>query len=733
MSKIILFFTVAVFWGWAVNSQIVVDSFFHFQPSVVGEEFGALENTNDPDSGGILTIFVSNLSPVADSIVSISVCNDKGDTLIQKTWWYVWPKTLDAIPSASREAAVVIKSQLNAFSDGKNLKVNVLTKNGHTASRNLLLKQAPVKIANIIPNHSLSALNIYLRNETNNTYQLLSFSLNQTTYSLNNPNIRLIGGNEIKPGGIKIIELNSSKNFEPLSPLMLKITVLEKNNSKPYNIACFVRLVPPDFSYGTWDSPLFNPDKEEGRKTLRQLGLTAVHGPGNPILMQDAHQEYFYKAMWEPSLNNMANTVKQHAQSEFVLYWSIDDEPDLNNKNIDTQLLKNNIYWENDPNTPSYVNLCTQKKYQRYGWYADVVSMDHYTDNGAPNVIPLSWITREGSPREAIEYTEALKFNTEPRRLRSWCQLAVKGTWRFQPEDYIINFQYWAHIMSGAKGIDFFCAKPSTPSDFPKQWNEAKLLVQQTNPIKNLLLFAEPINNIKTSYQGDVESRMLVGKDYAIIIVLNDSIDYTPVNIINQEWRSDIWRKNFSIEFELPDWVQPSNIYEQTSSGKIPLQGLVALGNNRFRIAGEIFKRSRVFVFAPGDNTPSAAPPRGEWADISGPNTYTLSWQEPLDNFGVKGYILKADGKPFAKVNHPILDVKNGPNLCSFNTFEIIAYDEAGNESNPLVLQSPRFDDTTGNVAIINTLNDTSVQAGEVVVFSIADTGTGKKRLPVEI
>lgn len=708
------------------HSQIAIDSSYSFQPSLVGAEFGVLENTSDPDSGGVFTVWIKNIGSSSDSVVAVSVCDKNGDTIQLKTWSYWWALGMEPLNSQQNLCAVVIKSQSSSFSTGSEIRINVFTKNGFSAAWNFLLEVHPIKIANILPNQELSKLFIYLRNDGNNSYQLQSLELNNTVFMPGGSNFNIIGGADIKPQEVKILEISPSKTFTALEPLFLKINLEETTGNKAICITSFTRLVPAEFSFGTWDSPLFDTNKEAGRKTLRQLNIVAVHGPGNPTLMQDAYNEYHMKAMWEPPFTSLASTVSIHQNSDFVMYWSIDDEPDLNSKNIDTQLIKNNVYWQSDPNTASYVNLAVQKKYNRYGWYADVVSMDHYTDNGAPNVIPLSWITRKGSPREAIEYTEVLKWNTEPRRMRSWCQLAVKGTWKFQPEDYIINYQFWAHAMSGVKGIDFFCAKPSTPNEFPKQWNEAKKLVEQCNPIKNLLLYAEPLNVVKTSFNGDVETRLLIGKDYAVLIVLNDSIDYTPVNIITQEWRSDIWRKNFSLEFELPSWVQTSNFYEQTPSGKIAIQGLTHLGNNRYHLQGQIFKNSRVFVFAPIDNKVPDKPERLVFADVTSPNAYTLSWQEPFDNFGVKGYELKADGKVFASTLHPIFDASAAPNLCEFSNFEVIAFDEAGNKSLPATIQSPGFNGS-GNVGILNSIRDTTVNAGELVVFSVIDTNSSVK------
>ncbi len=702
------------------NAQINITDEHCFHQSVVGQEFGVLENTSDPDFGGLLTLFVENLSSAVDSIQSVTVKDLQGNIITNKTWVKWWNNGMGTANSSNNISSVLVKGQLAPLREGDTVVIEVLTKNGHTASKQIINKTPKLRLANIIPEKNLQTVYVYVRNDDTVSYELKKLLLNKFNITLNAQNI--IGGNTtIGKGELRIIKLSFQNEMDTL--LLLAIRLESTQNQQPIWVSSFQRLVPAEFFFGTWDSPLFNANQEAGRKRLRELNITSVHGVGNAALMQDAFNEYHMRAQWEPPLNNAANIVQQNAGAEYVFYWNIDDEPDLNGKNIDTQLIKNFNYWLNDSKTPSYVNLCTQKKYQRYGWYSDVVSMDHYTDNGAPNVIPLSWITREGSPREAIEYTEILKRNTEPKRMTSWCQLAVKGTWKFQPRDYINNYQYWAHVMSGAKGIDYFCAKPSTKAEFPEQWNEAVRQVEQTSPIQNLLLYGEPLNNIKTRYEGDVETRMLVGKDYAVIIVLNDSIDYFPVNIIQQDWRSEIYVKNFDIEFTLPAWVSKQQIYEQTPSGKIPVQGLTDLGNNRYKISGTIFKNSRVFVFAPLDTEAPQAPQRLLFSDITAPNNYTLSWAEPHDNFGVKGYIIKVDGVAIDTVLHPIYDASAAPNICFNGYYEVIAFDEAGNKSQSAVITSPGFI-SAQFVSIAQQPTETTVNAGNIATFSVDVTGT---------
>ena len=119
----------------------------------------------------------------------------------------------------------------------------------------------------------------------------------------------------------------------------------------------------------------------------------------------------------------------------------------------------------------------------------------YITDPATKNQIAAEWNNPAIAKAEAIEYTDVLKRNFEPKRMLSWSQL-VNGSWTSDPEQFINNYQFWAHVSSGAKGIQWYAPSTYSSRDYPLQFTEGQREAKQLNPIKNLCLYNETINNV---------------------------------------------------------------------------------------------------------------------------------------------------------------------------------------------------------------------------------------------
>ncbi|MFM7371770.1 MAG: hypothetical protein ACKO2Z_29090, partial [Sphaerospermopsis kisseleviana] len=73
-------------------------------------------------------------------------------------------------------------------------------------------------------------------------------------------------------------------------------------------------------------------------------------------------------------------------------------------------------------------------------------------------------------------------------------------------------------------------------------------------------------------------------------------------------------------------------------------------------------------------------------SDQSTPVNFTLSWNEPIDNFGVKGYYIKADNDIIDSVQAPIWESENKMNACLIGYWSVIPYDDAHNLGQPAVI-----------------------------------------------
>ncbi len=705
-----------------VNAQISIHPSTSYHKASYGAVYGVQE-AGTADNGGLITLFVRNTGAATDSIAEVRVSRNG----VQASGFYIqcWPLEI----SPGETASLRLKGIASPFAQSDTVLLEVFSRGGHSAQQLFVNRTPGLRIANYMPEHDLSALYLYLRNDQSADINLLSVSINDTTLAVGDPSLDILGGALIKPAQIAILKIQSSAlSWSPLMPM--RMIVNYSSGGSIDHVSAFERLVPADFPTGTWHSPIANGTEEEGRKRLRSLSVGTVFGPGNVNDMSANLPEYYMQVIREPDFSNNgsfdpvqgAQYVAQNSNNPVFYYWLVEDEPDLGNKPIAEEMQKNLAYWINDPNTPSYVNLASQKNYQRYGFFTDVICMDHYSDDGPPCVIPFPyWYTTEGSVREALEYTIQLKKNTEPKRMNSWSQL-ISSAFSNQTEPHVVNFQFWAHIGSGAKGIYFFTAKPNHVEEEPELWAESRDLSQQLNGVKNLCLYSEPWEGVRVN-SGNVIAKALAGPNTLSVILLNNSIDFTSVNLINREWVSTVQQVSYDIEFTVPDWIPLEQFYETTAEGKNGIQSINLISGRTYRITGTIGAKSLVFVIGKNDTQAPETITEINVSDRQSPSSFTLSWKEPLDDFGVKGYLIKADNDIIDTVHAPIWNSANIVNGCERAYWSVIPFDDAGNTGQPTVLSIDWSNFGAGRPDIYVQAADQSISAGAMAVFSIADTG----------
>jgi hypothetical protein len=708
----------------------VEDRSYSYLKSSIGN-FGSLESTS-LDSGGVLTFFVSNLdSTNADSVKYVKFFQSGNEYFPEA--YRVWPPHMNAAGAGNNLSAITIKGLTYPFMEGDSLDVVVISANGDSVFfSDMKCITSQLKIVNVLRGTNPKELKIYLRNQDTIPYWIDSVFLNEVKYdTLNILNLNSVNGNFcIPPGKIGIYTLVSVDSLENCFPVALRIHYLNPTLFVDEWTSSATRVIEPEFSMGTWSGSGMDPLNEYGRKRLRQFPINSMHGPGNTGLMNIGEYEYYIKTVWEPSFGSgvlpdtslAGPVIRSNSLEKFIHYWSVDDEPDLNGKPIVDEVLRNQTYWLNDKNTPSYVNLASEKKFNRYGWFTDVVAMDHYAAPTAPNIIPGTWIPlvgRAGELKEALEYSEQLKLNTEPRLMESWCQLAAGGTWSAQPDNFGVNYQFWSHVMAGSKGIHWFVAQSTTKDDFPNLWDEANDIMRHFNGVKNLFYYSEPHNGVDV-INGKVNSKILIGEKAVAIVVVNDSTNYF-WNGGTFSWAIQTDSTDFEIEFELPNWINPAEFFKLTSTGKAPGTGLVYLGANKYRISSteKLFKKAQVYILGEVDTIAPSAPTQiniPEYIDLA---NYTISWKEPFDEFGIDGYILKWNGGFVDSVRYPIYEVINGDYNCTTGNWSVESYDLQGNLSapgflpitisipSPIILMDPQnalvneFDDTSFTITAI--------------------------------
>jgi hypothetical protein len=708
----------------AQSVSILDGSCFH--RAVVGQEYGVLEDTSTPDEGGLLYVFVRNTDGEPDGIDSITVYNGAGEMVIPDGW-LVWPPMMDE--AISLVSTVTIKGIGSPFAEGDAVSVVVHSIYGAKDSIFIPALETPgLRLANAIPSQDMETLFLYLRNDGSADAAIEEVSINEQSWFFPEALTPVVAA-----GKVYILELTGDLELNDAAPLAIRV----KYGSQW--VSAGIRVVPPDLPIGSWHSSGLNPENEEGRKRLRRIGVEMLHGPGNANYMADGFQRYHISTIKEAGFGdpfdpaNAASEIQDLGQQGFIKVWSVDDEPDLHGKPIDQQLAKAKAYRDNDPTTNTYVNLAVQKKYQRYGYYTDIVGMDHYAAPSAPNVIPLTNIPvvgRMSEPEEALEYSDVLKWNTEPRRNWNWVQLAA-STWSQQPEPAAVNYQYWAHFMAGAKGMEYFVAQSQTADDFPALWEEGITLFKEWKQIRNLCLYGEPVLTGTVTSNENALARTLVGPEGMVVIVLNNSLRFTGNQLTGFNTLFD--PVSYNVEFDVPSWLTGHSAYMLTDSAKFLIH-VNHLGNGRARIhsPAQLNARSHVLVIAPADTEAPAAIEGLNVAEYIDSANYTFSWKEPWDNVGVQGYNVYFNDVLVDRTHAPIYEVHEQALACSGH-WKFAAYDNSGNigQADSVFLEL-----SGGEAPVIveqpaSLIDDVPLVSSTVVPISVSINGVGGKQWQV--
>jgi Secretion system C-terminal sorting domain len=643
----------------------------------------------------------------------------------------IWPKVVQP----GQMASITAKGMNNGFRLNDQIRIVVQTASGATLQQTFTNTHSPFRISNIIPSPDYSHLWIYFRNDDSLPREMGELFVNGSLYNLAGADKSMIVGedNVVRPRHVAIVKYTQSQPMKQLMNIHLAVQSY-RTGGAPGITSAAVRLVNPVFPIGTWHSSGLNPENEQGRKNMRELMITSIHGPGNTSLMAKGYKDYFIRTIWEPGFGdpfnpaNAVNDIRNNAGKPFINVWSCDDEPDLNDKIISEQSVKNMTYWENDTIIPTYVNLAIMRKYNRYGWYSDVVGMDHYAAPTAPNILPLTWVPvvgRNGELQEALEYSEWLKFNSEPRRNWSWVQFAP-GPWSQEPTDFTINIQFWMHILGGAKGMEFFVAQSGTKNNWPAQWEVGRQCVKQLAAIRNVIMEGEYANIVDRGTLN-VVTRALVGPEAMMIGVINNTTRFTWNGSFDPiRYNAAITPVNYTVEFDMPSWITPTEVYKVGPEGeKLTNVNLQPLGNGRWRISSteQVSRQSHIFIISSKNDTKQPEPPIGlQRVDIRDSSNFTLSWDVPFDNYGIQSYDIFRNGQFYKNVGVPILEVSDGYLPCPEVTWEAVAIDPSGNRSQPTILKvSQQVSVSAPDITDITP--DLTVNEGEAAIFTLTLEG----------
>lgn len=617
------------------------------------------------DIGGVLHLFVINDGAVSDSVSSV-VLNGKpiGDSAGIR-WWRAWPESL--APGGC--GWVSIKAVGGPLEQGKDVEVEVRMASGGSAKTTTKCVTPPLRIANVLPSPDSSQLYIYVRNDAGEGIQLVQLLVNEKTYAIGkDPSLTLVGTQELGAGGLAILKLALPTPLPILSPLAVRVSGTRAGN--PVHVGAGIRLTEPGFVFGSWSTDL--PKDQEGMAYARTLGIDQVVTGRNWAANRKMMEQFFIRAMvsgngGEPKAPEVPMLQEQSGNPD-VSAWMVRDEPDLNGK-PSTQMHEHTMaYWRNDRDTPTYLNLAISAGFNEYGPIADIACMDHYV-MFAPNCIPWTGATRSAEMEEAIQYTDLLKQNTEPVRMSTWAQLAAT-VWGRQPLQWGVSYQFWAHVMGGAKGIYWFKYGPGFENKFTPQIQTGQRLVKQFEQVRNLCFYGEPLKNV-TAVEERVKGRTLNSEHAVVAVVLNNNYE---IGGLPMYTRYSLKPVESRVSVPVPAWVKVEQVTQITPDGPLPVDHAESAGVISFNVA--LNEDMGVFLIGEKD---AAAPGKvsGLNAPMRSSDLLVLSWKAATDNFGVRGYTVYRDGEKLTDVFVPVallrgVDAKPG-------SYAVEPFDAAGN------------------------------------------------------
>lgn len=614
------------------------------------------------DNGGLLTLLLRNTGYLNEQIATVRIDGADVSADSRVKWRRVWPTTL----APGEVGCVWVKStDSSLIAQGKSITAQIVTTRGASHSLAFTCVSPQLRIGSIVPSADRKTLHIYLRNTSSSD----AYSTVEAVYVNSDVTAQCtVLGAGMQPNGVAVIKVAYAQPLPLLGHLNVQVRA-RKTNGEVVWAAGATRVVEGWFPVGTWSSSLSS--DEAGMEYARNMLIDLATMSDSNRIAQRYHIRTIQSST-DPAY------IAGRAGSEALGAWMVADEPELGSTPSASISAANQTYWDNDPTHYTYLNLCTSRAFNEYGHISDIIGEDHYAMFSAPNLIPGTWVTRSAEMNEALAYCAALKRNTEPIRMWVWSQLAARGTWSTQPRDYGVDYQFWANVMAGAKGILWFKYGPGYENDSETSAQIARAVncIRKFSQIKNLCLYADVSDSVVAS-TGSVKSMALVGEHAAVIVVLNNTIRTTGF-----PWSPGYTLDSVSgnVKLIVPDWLPIEQVSQVTESGfVVPSYGVSGreVTINFSGLQGE----SLVYVVGRADTVPPDSPGGLNCALYKGSDTYLLSWKEPFDAFGIRQYRVYVNGAQVGTTRAPVYNLSTADPVNA--TITVRAVDSTGNLSQP--------------------------------------------------
>jgi len=307
----------------------------------------------------------------------------------------------------------------------------------------------------------------------------------------------------------------------------------------------------------------------------------------------------------------------------------VQDEPDISSRpgSTSTEIAAAvdaiRVY---DPTHPTFLTLAMGRRFPEYGAIPDITGMDHYVQCW-PNVQTGSNELFCAKMREALDYGDMLKNNTEPLPMRVWSQLGSLSS-ECQPTAWGMSTQFWLSVMGGADGMKWFIWDHLALGDpgSAAAYAQAALDARVARQVRDALSFGE-VESSSVSSNHAITTRTIVGEARQVVLACNMNFQ-----TIGLPWLGG-WVNHPStgtITVDAPDWIDPASVLRVTPSGAVATPH--STSGQTVTLSVAVNDECAVFTIGEPDTVPPDVP-----TGVNRAAADTLAWVAGHDDVGVTG------------------------------------------------------------------------------------------------
>ena len=562
--------------------------------SIVGYEWKpaqlepGISELPEAESGGLLTIYVRNGSPLPLGIDALTVDGlDVGEHVAQHRvrWSRMRPDPLSAGGMGAWELSLAdarADVQLGLYPSGA-LPLNA----------SLVLRPTPIAVSYATWDQAGDRLLVFVHNRDERAL----FEIEDVLLNGEQAEVR-IAQRELGPGETGLIIISPGFGRELLDTVYCQVRgrIIEGSSVSAW---AAIRSLAPVFPIGTWpdanelDESVLADLKEHGIDTLV---LDLPQSPDDPVWKQVVDDSDL-GVIGVPRFPASRVQLSVFRDQPGLLAWFISDEPELNlNRDLYGALDQphdsgddSDASWRLAPGfaeaersyrqgsgPPTYVNYWSYRLLPKYAPIPDIAGMAHFAVD-APGA---NW-RGSHSLQEVFTYTLGLRYHAAPAPIWPWVQALCSTSWYENtgacwnrlPTLSELRAQLYLQLNAGAKGVLWFTHRLPFVEEGAAQWAEVGRQSRLIGALREFFLYGDIADTVRIS-GGNALARAVVSEDAVVIPLVN--LDY--------DWQKRVWaegqdppmpsepyafhpREDLVLSVLMPEWIRPETAFLVTPEG----------------------------------------------------------------------------------------------------------------------------------------------------------------------